>query len=57
MNPTPASVTVSVVRDRASLARVVAPWEDLVRHAIEPNPLYEPAARISSAFWRGREAR
>jgi CelD/BcsL family acetyltransferase involved in cellulose biosynthesis len=42
MNPTEGSVTVSVVHDRASLARMVAAWEDLARHAIEPNPLYEP---------------
>lgn len=42
MKPKQGSVTVSVVRDRESLARVTPAWEDLVLHAIEPNPLYEP---------------
>lgn len=35
-------IAVEVVRDRASLVRVLAQWEDLARHALEPNPLYEP---------------
>src|SRR3989442_15355605 len=33
---------IQVLRDRESLAAIVAPWEDLAAHAIEPNPFYEP---------------
>jgi len=35
-------IAVEVVRDRASLTWVIAQWEDLARHALEPNPLYVP---------------
>ena len=35
-------IAVELVRDRASLGRIIAQWEDLVGHALEPNPLYEP---------------
>jgi len=35
-------VAVEVVRNRASLGRIVSQWQDLARHALEPNPLYEP---------------
>jgi hypothetical protein len=55
VNPTQGSVTVSVVRDRASLAGVVAAWEDLVRHAIEPNPLYEPWMLLPALEAQGSE--
>jgi hypothetical protein len=55
MNPTQGGVTVSVVRDRASLARVVAAWEDLARHAIEPNPLYEPWMLLPALEAQGSE--
>jgi hypothetical protein len=37
---------VEVVRDRASLARIIAQWEDLAGHALEPNPLYEPSMML-----------
>src|SRR5438034_2094075 len=33
---------IHVLRDRESLAAIVAPWEELAAHAIEPNPFYEP---------------
>src|SRR5713226_4432543 len=33
---------IQVLRDRESLAAIVAPWEDLAAHAIEPHPFYEP---------------
>src|SRR5205823_4149261 len=33
---------IQVLRDRESLAAIVAPWEELAAHAIEPNPFYEP---------------
>ena len=33
---------IQVLRDRESLAAIVAPWGDLAAHAIEPNPFYEP---------------
>jgi CelD/BcsL family acetyltransferase involved in cellulose biosynthesis len=32
---------VAVARDRDTLAGLVAQWDDLARHALEPNPLYE----------------
>jgi hypothetical protein len=35
-------IAVEVVRDQASLARVIAQWEELAADALEPNPLYEP---------------
>jgi hypothetical protein len=37
---------VEVVRDGASLARIIAQWEDLAGHALEPNPLYEPGMML-----------
>ena len=55
MNPTQGSVTVSVVRDQASLARVVGAWEDLARDAIEPNPLYEPWMLLPALEAQGSE--
>jgi hypothetical protein len=55
MNPTQGNVTVSVVRDRASLAGVVVAWEDLARHAIEPNPLYEPWMLLPALEAQGSE--
>src|SRR6059058_1889107 len=33
---------IQVLRERESLAAIVAPWEDLAAHAVEPNPFYEP---------------
>jgi CelD/BcsL family acetyltransferase involved in cellulose biosynthesis len=33
---------IQILRYRESLAAIVAPWEDLAAHAIEPNPFYEP---------------
>lgn len=38
-------VAVEAVRDRASLARISAQWDDLARHALEPNSLHDPATR------------
>jgi hypothetical protein len=35
-------IAVEVVRDQASLARVIVQWEELAADALEPNPLYEP---------------
>jgi hypothetical protein len=36
-------VAIESVRDRASLARISAHWEELVRHALEPNALHDAA--------------
>jgi CelD/BcsL family acetyltransferase involved in cellulose biosynthesis len=55
MKPSNAPITVSVVRDRTSLARVVEPWEDLARHVIEPNPLYEPWMLLPALEAQGSE--
>src|SRR5260370_35753884 len=33
---------VVVVRDEAALAEHVGAWQELARHAVEPNPFYEP---------------
>jgi hypothetical protein len=35
-------IAVEVVRDRASLARIITQWEELAGDALEANPLYEP---------------
>ena len=60
------NLEVSVVSDRADLAGLVAQWEDLARHALEPNPLYEhwmmlpalaaaqPAALCCVLVWNGK---
>jgi len=42
LQPERSSTRVEVVRDAESLRRVLPAWEDLVSHALEPNPLYEP---------------
>lgn len=34
-------VAVEAVRDRASLVRISAQWEELARHALEPNALHD----------------
>jgi hypothetical protein len=41
-------VAVEAVRDRASLARICAQWEELSRHALEPDPLHDPAVTLAS---------
>jgi hypothetical protein len=38
--------SVTVVRDRINLAAIMGEWEDLARHAIEPNRFYGPAALL-----------
>jgi CelD/BcsL family acetyltransferase involved in cellulose biosynthesis len=43
--------TVSVLRDSASLAQIVPEWTDLVRHAVEPNPFYEPWMLLPALQW------
>lgn len=42
LQPQRSSTRVEVIRDAESLRRVLPAWEDLVAHALEPNPLYEP---------------
>jgi len=39
-------IAVEVVRDWAGLARIVAQWEELASHALEPNPRYEPSMML-----------
>src|SRR4051812_3917963 len=41
-------VAVEAVRDRASLVRISAQWDDLARHALEPDPLVEMATTLAS---------
>src|SRR4029077_595053 len=40
-------IAVELVRDRASLARISAQWEELARHALEPSPLHDPAMTLA----------
>jgi hypothetical protein len=40
-------VAVELVRDRASLARISAQWEELARHALEPSALHDPAMTLA----------
>jgi len=40
-------VAVELVRDRPSLARISAQWEELARHALEPSPLHDPAVTLA----------
>jgi hypothetical protein len=40
-------VAVELVRDRASLTRISAQWEDLARHALESSPLHDPAMTLA----------
>jgi hypothetical protein len=40
-------VAVEAVRDRASLARICAQWEDLARHALEPHALDDPGSTLA----------
>jgi hypothetical protein len=40
-------VAVEAVRDRASLVRVSAQWEELARHALEPGPFLDPALTLA----------
>jgi hypothetical protein len=40
-------VAVEAVRDRASLVRVSAQWEELARHALESGPLLDPAMTLA----------
>jgi hypothetical protein len=40
-------VAVELVRDRASLARISAQWEELARHALESSPLHDPAMTLA----------
>ena len=49
-------VAVEAVRDRASLVRISAQWDDLARHAIDPDALHETAltlALLDAAGGRG----
>ena len=39
-------VAVEPVRDRASLMRISAQWEELVRHALEPSALHDAALTL-----------
>ncbi len=40
-------VAVELVRDRPSLARISAQWEELARHALESSPLQDPAMTLA----------
>src|SRR5678815_6130237 len=40
-------VAVEAVRDRASLVRISAQWEELARHALESGPLLDPAMTLA----------
>jgi hypothetical protein len=40
-------VAVEPVRDRASLVRIAAQWDDLARHALEPDGLHETALTLA----------
>jgi hypothetical protein len=40
-------VAVELVRDRPSLARISAQWEELARRALEPSPLHDPAMTLA----------
>jgi hypothetical protein len=40
-------VAVELVRDRPSLARISAQWEELARHTLEPSPLHDPAVTLA----------
>jgi hypothetical protein len=40
-------VAVELVRDRPSLARISAQWEELARHALESSPLHDPAMTLA----------
>jgi hypothetical protein len=40
-------VAVELVRDRASLGRISAQWEELARHALEPSPFHDPATTLA----------
>ena len=40
-------VAVELVRDRASLARISAQWEELARNALDPTPLHDPAMTLA----------
>ncbi len=41
-------IAVEVVRDRTSLLRLLPQWEELARHALEPNPIYLPWMVLSA---------
>ena len=45
--------TVIVLRERATLAAIVAAWEDLAANALEPNPFYEPWILLPALRARG----
>jgi hypothetical protein len=40
-------VAIEAVRDRASLVRICAQWEELVRHALEPHALHDAALTLA----------
>jgi hypothetical protein len=40
-------VAVEAVRDRASLVRIAAQWDDLARHALEPDALHDTALTLA----------
>jgi hypothetical protein len=47
-------VAIELVRDRPSLARISAQWEELARHALEPSPLHDPAMTLALLEAAGR---
>ncbi|HZE60567.1 MAG TPA: GNAT family N-acetyltransferase [Burkholderiales bacterium] len=49
------AATVIVLRDRAALAAIVRPWEDLVANALEANPFYEPWILLPALWAKGEE--
>ena len=48
-----AAFTLTVLRERASLATLVPAWEELTVHSLEPNPFYEPWILLPALEARG----